>query len=128
MAQTNKSNNEFIFIFTCLIISNIQFIFVSSGHSMNKWIQHQFFKLTNNQSDFYPGDSTDQPLAIAQKIYSAFESIPSLETRSIFLDFSEAFDRVWDDSLLFKFENGGISTKPLTLMRNFCMIGSKELF
>ena len=51
--------------------------------------------LTPNQSKFRPGDSTiNQLISITHKIYSAFEEIPSKETRSVFLDLSKAFDRV----------------------------------
>ena len=51
--------------------------------------------LNPNQSGFRPGNSTiNQLLAITHKIYCAFESVPSLEARSIFVDFSKAFDRV----------------------------------
>ena len=52
--------------------------------------------LTPHQSGFRPGDSTiNQLIAITHKIYSAFEEVPSKETRSVFLDLSKAFDRVW---------------------------------
>ena len=52
--------------------------------------------LTPNQSGFRPGDSTiNQLLSITHKIYSAFEELPSRETRAIFLDISKAFDKVW---------------------------------
>ena len=76
--------------------------------------------LTPSQSGFRPGDSTiNQLLAITHKIYCPFESVPSLETRSIFLDFSKAFDRVWLDGLLYKLESSGISSNLLALMRSF---------
>ena len=59
--------------------------------------------LTVNQSGFRPGDSTvNQLLLITHKIYSAFEENPSRETRTVFLDLSKAFDRVWHDGLMYK--------------------------
>ena len=76
--------------------------------------------LNPNQSGIHPSDSTiNQLLAITHKIYCAFESVPSLETRSIVLDFSKAFDRVWHDGLLYKLESSGISSNLLALMRSF---------
>ena len=54
--------------------------------------------ITQHQSGFRPGDSTiNQLLSITEKIYSAFEEIPSKETRAVFLDLSKAFDRVWHE-------------------------------
>ena len=66
--------------------------------------------LAPNQSGFRPGDSTvNQLLSITHQIYSAFEELPSRETRAVFLDISKAFDKVWHDGLLFKLTNYGIS-------------------
>ena len=51
--------------------------------------------LTPHQFGFRPGDSTvNQLLAVAHKIYSAFEATPTEETRAVFLDLSKALDRV----------------------------------
>ena len=58
--------------------------------------------LTPSQSGFRPGDSTiNQLLAFTHRIYCGFESMPSLEMGSIFLDLSKAFDRVWHDGLIY---------------------------
>ena len=76
--------------------------------------------LTSHQSGFRVGDSTiNQLLAITHKIYTAFEEIPSKETRAIFLELSTAFDRVWHDGLLYKLECNGISAHLLSLLGNF---------
>ena len=76
--------------------------------------------LTPHQSGFRPGDTTiNQLLAITHKIYTAFEEIPSRETRAVFLDLSKAFDRVWHDGLLYQLECNGISGHLLSLLGNF---------
>ena len=76
--------------------------------------------LTQNQSGFRPGDSTiNQLLSITRKIYRAFEEIPSKETRSVFLDLSKAFDRVWHEGLLYKLECNGITGNLLTLIEDY---------
>ena len=76
--------------------------------------------LTQNQSGFRPGDSTiNQLLSITHKIYRAFEEILSKETRSVFLDLSKAFDRVWHEGLLYKLECNGITGNLLTLIEDY---------
>ena len=76
--------------------------------------------LTPNQSGFRAGDSTiNQLLSITHKIYSAFEELPSRETRAVFLDISKAFDKVWHDGLLFKLKSYGISGCLFTVIKDF---------
>ena len=51
--------------------------------------------LSKRQSGFLPSDSCIyQQLAITWDIVSSFDCNPTLETRSVFLDISKAFDRV----------------------------------
>ena len=51
--------------------------------------------LNSNQSGLRPGDSCmHQPLSITHEIYKSFDANPSLKVRGVFLDMSEAFDRV----------------------------------
>ena len=76
--------------------------------------------ITPNQSGFHPGDSTiNQLLSITHTVYTAFEDVPSRETRAIFLDLSKAFDRVWHEGLLYKLECNGISGNLLEIIKDF---------
>ena len=57
--------------------------------------------ISKNQSGFRPSDSfINQLLSITHEIYQSFDN--SLEVRAVFLDISEAFDKVWHKSLIFK--------------------------
>ena len=60
-----------------------------------------------------------QLLAITYDIFSSFDCNPNLETRSVFLDISKAFDRVWHDGLLFKLEKNGVSGNLFQLIKSF---------
>ena len=57
--------------------------------------------LTKNQSGFRPGDFvTNQLIFLVDKMHSSLDI--NLEVRSVFLDMSKAFDKVWHEGLLFK--------------------------
>ena len=57
--------------------------------------------LAPNQCGFKPGDSCiNHLLSIAHEIYSSFDD--GFEIRSVFLDISEVFDKVWDEGIIFK--------------------------
>ena len=62
--------------------------------------------LNPNQSGFL---SRWQLVVITHEIFEAFDCNPSLEVRSVFLDISKAFDKVWQEGLLFKIKSTGIS-------------------
>ena len=66
--------------------------------------------LSPHQSGFIPGDLCVQKLiSITHKIYNAFDCNPSLEVRSLFLDISKVFDKVWHDGLIYKLKRNGIN-------------------
>ena len=44
---------------------------------------------------------------------------PSLEVRSVFLDISKAFDKVWHEGLIYKIKSMGISGEILNLLENY---------
>ena len=74
--------------------------------------------LTKNQSGFRPGDScTNQLLSLVHEIHESFDR--NLEVRSIYLDMSKAFDKVWHEGLIFKLEQNGIDGKLLNLFKNY---------
>ncbi len=76
--------------------------------------------LNPNQSGFRPGDSTiNQLVSITHSIFSAFDCNPTLDVRSVYLDISKAFDRVWHKGLLYKLQRCGVSGNLLTLLRSF---------
>ena len=76
--------------------------------------------LSDKQSGFRPGDSTvNQLIAMTHEIYKAFDCNPPLDVRSVYLDISKAFDRVWHDGLIFKLRRNGIDGKLLKLIVGF---------
>ena len=63
----------------------------------------------DNQSGFRPNDSRiHQLIAITYNIFNVFNTNPSLEVHGVFLDLSEAFDRVWRDGFLYKLRSNRI--------------------
>ena len=76
--------------------------------------------LNPSQSGFRPADSCiNQLLAITHEIFEAFDCNPTLEVRSVFLDISKAFDKVWHEGLLYKLKSMGISGELYNLLENY---------
>ena len=74
----------------------------------------------SNQSGFRNGDScVNQLLAITHEIYQGFYCSPSVETRSVFLDMSKAFDKVWYEGILLKLKNYGVKGRLLNILNNY---------
>ena len=81
--------------------------------------------LNPNQSGFRPGDSTvNQLISITHTIFKAFDCNPPLDVRSVYLDISKAFDRVWHDGLIFKLKRCGVAGQLLSLIESFLRPGS----
>ena len=78
-------------------------------------------KLLNpNQSDFRPDDSTiNQLISITHTIFAAFDCNPHLDVRSLYLDISKTFDRVWHYGLIYKLKRCGVSIQLLSHIQNF---------
>ena len=74
--------------------------------------------ISSNQSGFKPGDSCiNQLLSITHEIYKSFDV--GLEVRSVFLDISKTFDKVWHDDIIYKLTQNGISRNLLNLLEDF---------
>ena len=76
--------------------------------------------ITKNQSGFTPGDSgTNQLISLVHDIHSAFDDSRCLEVRSIYLDMSKAFDKVWHEGLLHKLKQNGVDGKLLEFFNSY---------
>ena len=69
--------------------------------------------ITKHQSGFRPGDSC------TNQIHMTFDDNRCLEVRSVFLDMSKAFDKVWHEGLLFKLKQNGIDGKLMNFFENY---------
>ena len=87
-----------------------------NAYFMTLWIN--FLKnnlLSPSQSGFRPGDSCmDQLHTINHEILSAFDM--GLKVCGIFLDISQAFDKVWQDGLIFKLRQNGICGAMINIL------------
>ena len=52
-------------------------------------------------------------------IHNSFDHHNSREVRSVFLDISKAFDKVWHTGLIFKLKQNGIDGKLLSLLGSY---------
>ena len=87
-------------------------------HLYNHLIKNNL--ITKNQSGFRPGDSvTNQLIYLVHEISKSFNCDESLEVRSVYLDMSKAFDKVWHKGLLFKLEQNGVTGKLLEFFKNY---------
>ena len=85
---------------------------------------YQFLKenslITKNQSGFTPGDSgTNQLISLVHDIHKAFDDKSCFEVRSIYLDMSKAFDKVWHEGLLHKLKQNGIDGQLLAFFGSY---------
>ena len=73
-----------------------------------------------HQSGFCSSDPCQSKLLlIVHDIYVSFDQSPTLEVRANFLDISKAFDKVWQEGLIFKLDHIGTSENLLSLLKSF---------
>ena len=81
---------------------------------------------SQNQSGFKPGGTcTNKLLSITHQIYKSSDD--GQEVRSVFLDMSKAFDKVWQKDLIFKLKVNGISGNLLSTLTDFLKYRKKGL-
>ena len=87
-------------------------------------------KLLNlNQSGFRPSDfCVYQLFAITYGIFETFDCNPPLEVWSVFLDISEALDKVWHQALPFRLTVSDFFGELYNLLTIACTVDSKEFF
>ena len=79
-----------------------------------------------NQSGFKPGDScVSQLLSITHQIFKSLDNVH--EVRSVSLDMSKAFDKVWHKGLIFKLKRNGISVNLLSTLTDFLTLRKQRV-
>ena len=74
--------------------------------------------ILSNQSGFKPDDSCiNQPLSITREMYESFDM--ELKVRSVHLDISKAFHKVWHDGIIYKLTQNGVSENLLNFSEAF---------
>ena len=74
--------------------------------------------ISKNQSVFQPSNSCiNQLLSITYETFTSLDN--GLEVRSVFLDISKSFDKVWHKWLIFKLKQNGISGELLHILSEF---------
>ena len=62
---------------------------------------------------------SNQPLSIAHMVFSSFDCSPLMDARSVYLDISKAFNRVWHEGLIYILHSCGLSGNVLSLLQSF---------
>ena len=78
----------------------------------------QNYRISSAQSDFKPIDSCiNQLLSIINETNHSTDE--GYEVRGVLLDISKAFKKVWQEGLVFKLNQNGISGSLLKILENF---------
>ena len=82
--------------------------------------------ISPNQLGFKPGDScVNQLLSVTYQIFKSLDNVH--EVRSVFLDMSKAFDKVWHKGLIFKLKQNGISGNLLSTLTDFLTLRKQRV-
>ena len=74
--------------------------------------------ISQNQSGFKPSDScVNQFLSATHEIYKFLDD--GREVTGVFLDISKAFGKVWDQGVILKLKQNGISGNLLKIIKDF---------
>ena len=74
--------------------------------------------IVTNQSGFKSDDSCiNHLLPTTHEIYKSFDDGP--EVKSVFLDISKAFDKIWHEGVIFKLKQNGFSGDLLNILTYF---------
>ena len=93
-------------ILECLIFNEMFLFLIKNG------------LILQNEQGFKPGDfCVNQFLSITHEIYKLSDD--GFDVRSVFLDISKAFNKVWHEGIIFKLKQNGISGKFLNLLCDF---------
>ena len=72
------------------------------------------------ESGFIPVDScVSQLLSITQEIHKSFDCNPPEDVRGVSLDIVKAFNKVWQEGLIFKLKTYGVEGKLIMLLENY---------
>ena len=92
----------------------------------NHFLSNKLFKPP--QSGLVPGDSCiAQLLLIIHEIGTAFDNNSAFDGGGVFLDISKAFDKVWEDGLIFKLKSYSVKGGLLSLLKNYLQ-NHKEVY
>ena len=74
--------------------------------------------ISSSQSGFKPGHSyINQSFSITHDIYQSFDN--GFEVRSVFLDISKAFNKVWHEDLIYKLKQNVVAGNLLNTLAKF---------
>ena len=106
--MTNKALRTIVqFPCSLFVVKSLKDLFLMFRFFLNNKL------ISTNQSSF----SINQLLSTTREIYKSFDD--GLEVRSVFLDISKAFDKVWHEGVIFKLKQNGISGDLLNILVDF---------